>query len=351
MTIQFYTLIFFFIYGAYVYSVKFLNESDAKKTNYLCITFLILISAFRWKVGGDWDAYYAISRDVNDIKLVNFKWSFVYIFINYIFNKMNLGIFGVNTLIVTIYFYSLYSLSKNLKLDFFLLTIISFTLVYFTGIMGYVRQSLALSLFCLCINFLIVKKKKLSIIFFMLSVMTHFSILIYAPFIFYNFIKKKTIILILTISILLVIFFNAPTILNVYYQFIVLESMASLGIYLRAFTLFLTVIIFITNYQKIISKSKVFNFYLKYTCGLIIFFNLFFLIYPVISSTVDRLNFFFILFQIVVIGRFCSQVIKSNNKDYLYYASFFIFLYYAILFFWLVFGDYSAYYLEYKILG
>ena len=185
----------------------------------------------------------------------------------------------------------------------------------------------------------------------MLSVMTHFSILIYAPFIFYNFIKKTTIILILTISILLVIFFNAPTILNVYYQFIVLESMASLGIYLRAFTLFLTVIIFITNYQKIISKSKVFNFYLKYTCGLIIFFNLFFLIYPVISSTVDRLNFFFILFQIVVIGRFCSQVIKSNNKDYLYYASFFIFLYCAVLFFWLVFGDYSTYYLEYKILG
>ena len=78
---------------------------------------------------------------------------------------MNLGIFGVNTLIVTIYFYSLYSLSKNLKLDFFLLTIISFTLVYFTGIMGYVRQSLALSLFCLCINFLIVKKKNYQLFF------------------------------------------------------------------------------------------------------------------------------------------------------------------------------------------
>ena len=351
MTIQFYTLIFFFIYGAYVYSVKFLNESDAKKTNYLCITFLILISAFRWKVGGDWDAYYAISRNVNDIKLVNFKWSFVYIFINYISNKMNLGIFGVNTLIVTIYFYSLYSISKNLKLDFFLLTIISFSLVYFTGIMGYVRQSLALSLFSLCVNFLIVKKKNLSIIFFMLSVLTHFSILIYAPFFFYNFIKEKIIILILTISILLVILFNASTILSVYHQFIVLESMSSKGIYLRAITLLLTVVIFIKNYKKILNKSKVFNFYLKYTCALIIFCNFIFLIYPVISSTIDRLNFFFVLFQIVVIGRFCSQVIKPNNKDYLYYASFFIFLYCAVLFFWLVFGDYSSYYLEYKILG
>ena len=98
MTLQLYTLIFLLLYGAYVYSVKFLNESDTKKINYLCITLLILISAFRWKVGGDWDAYYGISRDTNDVKKVTFSWSFVYSLINYIFYKIKLGIFGVNIL-------------------------------------------------------------------------------------------------------------------------------------------------------------------------------------------------------------------------------------------------------------
>ena len=351
MTVQFYTFIFFSLIGSYVYALKFLSNSDTKKINFFFIIFLILISAFRWKVGGDWDAYYSIYESSGNFSNLNFDWSFIYRLINSIFWILDLGIYGVNFFVSTIFFYALYSLSRSLKFDFFLLTIISFSLVYFTGIMGYVRQGLALSFLILTFNSMIKNKKKTTIIFFFITVLTHFTSVIFFPIILYYLrsnLKINLLILMLGAGVLIL---KSSGINSIIEQFVFIGDMRSIGLILRAFTLYFCVLIFIFNYKKILTKSKELNFFLYYSLLLIVFLNGAFFINPSISSITDRLNFYFISFQIIVIGRFYSVIIKSDNKNYIHYVLFLSFLYFMVFYIWLVFGYYSVFYHQYRFLG
>ena len=313
---------------------------------------MILISSFRWEVGGDWTSYYSILKQGENYKNLTLGWSFFFRLVNLVSWKLNLGIFGVNLFIATIYFYSLYKISKTLKLDFFLLTVISFSLVFFTGIMGYVRQELALSFLILAINSLFKNQKKTMLVFFIMAMMTHVSVIIFLLLILYKFRNSLRIITSVTALIFIIfIFTNSINLLSLYEQFIGVGNMRSVGILLRGITLYLCVLIFILNKRKFLSKSKDLNFFFIYNTLLIILFNILFFLIPDFSSIIDRLNFFFVMFQLLIVGRFCSVIIKANNKDYIYYTSFLITLYFIVLYIWLVFGDYSVFYHQYKFLG
>jgi hypothetical protein len=348
MTIHFYSIIFFIMFCTYAYAKKFLNNTDTKKISKYLAVILIIISSFRWNVGGDWDAYYVISQDAT-FENLNFGWSFVYRFINTLSGKLFLGIYGVNLIVSILFFYSLYKLSKTLNFDFFLLMILSYSLVYFTGVMGYVRQTFALSFLILFVNYLIEGKNIFSIIYFFISVATHSSVLIFTPVLLYVFRKSKFNIFLCITLILTFLFANFPSINNNFYQFLNVEIMSA-GIKLRLIPIFLCSIIFIFSFKKIFTKSEELNFFISYNFFLIILLNSLFIFMPFLSSIIDRLNFFFYIFQILIIGRFFLVIIKPNNKTYINYVSYISFLYFTLIYIWLVFGHYAVFWQHYDFI-
>ena len=219
MTVHLYSLIFFFIICSYIFSKKFLDDPEVIKISIYISCLLILISGFRWKVGGDWDAYYQIVLD-STFDTLSFKWSFIYRLINVLSSKLFLGIYGVNLIVTTLFFYALYKIAKTLNFDFFLLIIISYSLVYFTGIMGFVRQSVALSFLILFTSYLAKGNLKTSAICYFCALATHSSILIFAPVLIYTFRNYKYFILSILITLSFFIFFNMPIIISNINQFI-----------------------------------------------------------------------------------------------------------------------------------
>ncbi len=118
MTVHLYSLIFFLITCSYIFSKKFLDDPEVLKISIYMSCLLILISGFRWKVGGDWDAYYQIALD-SSFNNLSFRWSFIYRLINVLSSKLFLGIYGVNLIVTALFFYALYKIAKTLNFDFF----------------------------------------------------------------------------------------------------------------------------------------------------------------------------------------------------------------------------------------
>ena len=95
MTLYLYVSIFFTIFCFYLICSYKPSYKSRDIIEYLIIILLILISTFRWKVGGDWISYYDVYQR-SDLKQLTFEWSFVYELLNYLSKKMMLGVWGVN---------------------------------------------------------------------------------------------------------------------------------------------------------------------------------------------------------------------------------------------------------------
>ena len=350
MTVHLYSLIFFFITCSYIFSKKFLDDPEVLKISIYMSCLLILISGFRWKVGGDWDAYYQIALD-SSFNNLSFRWSFIYRLINVLSSKLFLGIYGVNLIVTALFFYALYKIAKTLNFDFFLLIIISFSLVYFTGIMGFVRQSVALSFLILFTCHLTKGNYKISLIYYFCALTTHSSVIIFAPILIYVLRGYKYLIFLILVAILIFIYLNISIITSNINQFLNIGDMVSAGIRLRLIPLMICSFIFIFFSKKILTKSKDLNYFIIYNFILIIILNSAFILLPFLSAVIDRFNFFFFIFQIIIIGRFFLVIEKNNSDSYLINASFVGIFYFTMFYIWLVFGHYSVFWQQYNFLN
>lgn len=340
MTIFFYTSIFCLLLSSYILIKKNFDE-------YFIFFSLILtvIAGFRWDVGGDWDTYLMIYERSN-YQIINFEWSFLFELINFIFKYFNLGIFSVNIFISLLFFYSLYRISKSLKFDLLLVLIVAFSLIYFNGIMGYVRQTLALSFFIISLEFYFKNKTIHSIILFIFALLTHISVIIFMPIFLYK-LKNNKIFTFIFISTIIYFLYAHGVVINTVFEQFIQKSFFSYGAIFRLIPLLLCNLILILFHKKILSDEKNINFFLIYTLIISMLMSLILIIAPKFSALIDRLNFYFIIFQIIVIGNLFLKVI-NKNKNYLHFAIIFSIFYFASLFFWLCFGDYSIFYLNYN---
>jgi hypothetical protein len=348
MTIYIYTLIFFIPLLTYIYQyTKNIGIENDKLYEFISL-FLILISSFRWQVGGDWQTYNIIYETI-DITSINFRWSFLFSFINYFFSILQLGIFGVNFFVSSIFFLALYRLGKLLNFDLLLILIISISLIYFNGIMGYVRQSISLTLLIFSIVYIFEDKKFFSLVFFILSILNHKTAIIFFPiyiFIFY----KNLIFIFLTISIMILgLIFALDTLLISFNEFII-KGFVSNGAIFRSIPLFICCIFYIYFRKKILFKSKHVKVIIDYMCFLSIILVLTTFLFKDWSAFSDRLIFYMSIFQIMVIGVIFSQVIKINNRLYLHSTILVSAGYFFITYSWFLFGDYSIYWLDYNFL-
>ena len=90
MTLYFYLSIFLItIFSYIIVEKKIINIQKDDIYKFLAII-LCLIASFRWQVGGDWETY-LITYDRSGFDEINFNWSIVFEFINYIFSSLNTG--------------------------------------------------------------------------------------------------------------------------------------------------------------------------------------------------------------------------------------------------------------------
>lgn len=348
MTLYFYLSIFFVSIFSYIIVEQKKINIDKNDIYKFLVILLCLIASFRWKVGGDWETY-LITYERSRPDLINFNWSIIFELLNYIFASLKTGVYGVNLLVSSLFFIALYRLSNSIKFDLLLILMISISLVYFTGIMGYVRQTLALILFMLSLDFHYKNKKKASLIFYTLSIFTHVAAIIFLPIYLFTYFKNlKALILIFIISLFcLILGFD---ILKIAFNEFVRKGMISFGALFRAIPLLICCIIYVLFREKLLSNLKKFKFVTDYLFLIsVILVSLIFLSASV-SAIADRLSFFMVIFQIFVIGLFFKNVIKPDNIDYLYYAIFTSISYFLLTFLWFIFGDYSIYWLDYNFL-
>ena len=190
MTIYLYISLFVILLFAFI---LFETKKIKVKRNYIFIflsILLILISSFRWKVGGDWETYLSVFERAtySDPQL---KWSLTFEIINSFIALIGGGIYGVNLIIASLFFISLYRLGRILNFDLILLLLITFSLVYFNGVMGYVRQTLCLTFLIFSAEFLVRKKNYLFTLLYILSLTTHISAIIFAPIYFFIHFKNS----------------------------------------------------------------------------------------------------------------------------------------------------------------
>ena len=321
-----------------------INKDDIYK--FLAIL-LCLLASFRWKVGGDWETY-LITYERSQLEMINFNWSIIFEFLNYFFSLLNTGVYGVNLTVSSLFFIAIYRLSKSLNFDLLLMLVISVSLIYYTGIMGYVRQTLALTFIIFSLDLHLRNKKNLSIILFSLSTFTHISIIFLPIFLSFYLKNFKTLILIIIISILCLIL--GFSIFKVAFNEFILKGMISMGAIFRSIPLLICCLIYILFRKSFFVNFKNFEFIIFYLFLLSIILIILTFLSPSLSAIADRLSFFMTIYQILVIGLLFKNVIKPNNNFYLHYAIFVSIFYFLVTFTWFIFGDYSIYWLDYRFI-
>ena len=348
MTIYLYFSLFLILLYFFI-SLEIKKINSDRNSIFIFLSILLsLISSFRWKVGGDWVNYLYVFETAGDNNF-QFEWNLTYELLNYFFSYIDSGIYGINLFITSTFFLALYRLGKVLNFDLILLLLISFSLVYFNGIMGYVRQTFCLTFLIFATEFLVRKKNYQATIFFILSITTHISAIIFAPiFLFIYFRNLRSIVFIIFILSLVIIIYS-NTFVVAFEQFVRIRR-NSLGSMFRAIPLIMCCFIYLKYRKEIITSARNFNFLIDYFFGLSILMSLITFILPSFSTISDRLSFYLIIFQIIILGQFFKKVVQNDNRKYIHSVIFVSVSYFLLTFTWLIFGNYSIFWLDYNFL-
>ena len=328
--------------------------------NRLYIFFLIIFFifiGFRYEVGADWTAYknlhligYKHLDDYFDIYNF-FIYDYGYIFISYIgsFISKTEAIF-FNLFASALFVTSLHLFIKEYNQKFITL-VISFPILITIVNMGFTRQSISISLLMISILLFLKKNFIISLFILLIGFSFHKAIIIILPFYLLSiFFEKtpnlKTILLIsITILFLGIIIYLSKTQMEAYFNYYFLNRINkfSLGAFYRNGIFVIPSLIFlffIYNLSKSILE-RCFYFFVS-------LFVIFIFLYTFINSTLaDRIGFYFIPFQIFLYNR----VILSLNyrTNVLLFKILIIIIYFICLLAWLFFGNFSSYWIPYKL--
>lgn len=336
----------------------YLFNNELKYRNvffFMIFSFIFFFCAFRYNVGGDWKRYLHLF-DNNQIFLKDFflKKDGIFFYLSNFSKSIIKNIFFNNLINSMIFFLSIlpfliFKKNPALSLTIFL------PLGVFILHMGFIRQSLALSLIMLSIYLYEQKFFYKSFFFIILSIGFHFSAILFLFVILFHYlnlkVKYKYFILLAVITNLLIIFF---TIFKYYFN-INFELNTFSQDYLYSFKLIQSYIIdnestspglFYRLIPTLLSFFFILFFFNKENetdCWILFFYLLILSIFVCISlgffTLADRLNFYTLPFQIIIF-LFVLEKINDPLIKNLYIYSLELF-YLSILIIWLLFSKYS----------
>jgi len=120
-----------------------------KNLRYICAFFfsciLVIVIGLRFKIGGDWDAYFGMVQDATSLEDAISRTEPAYGVLNFIANQTNLGVAFVNLICAFLFVYGLVRFSFAQPLPWLAISIaIPYLLIVVA--MGYTRQSVAIGL-------------------------------------------------------------------------------------------------------------------------------------------------------------------------------------------------------------
>ena len=341
--------------------------SNKNKNQYILIFiifFIFLFSAFRGDVGGDHKLYVFrfFEKDFNIENIFQSR-EFIYYQFTWVIKIIFNDFFYFKIFSSILFFVPLYIFLRKTNSDLIGLIIIlpfGIFLLHF----GYIKQSIAFSITLLL--FLSINQNKIidSILLFIFAIFTHITSFIYIfPLLFIILFKfkifqnyEKIIILffytlLLFLLIIFIYLIKSENIIN--YLFIFPEfisrlikvylinlthygkEMTSIGILYRLIPSVFAIILSIYFYKKNILNCNTNLFY---------FYNFIFIIVIIFSFSgfstfADRLHFYFILFQILILSRTNKLFLSIKNK--ILSDIFIILLVLIPMIFWLYFSKFS----------
>lgn len=313
----------------------------------LVIFLLTIFIGFRNEIGGDWihyEKFYYNIPNLNFNSIINS--SLVYVYINQISHYLGTQIIGVN-FICAIFFMLSLSIFLNNTENKWLALAISFPIIIIILGMGYTRQGLAFSFSLLLIKALEDKNLLKSIIYIILSVLSHKSALFISSFLLFLFFwyHKKYIFILLSILIPIffaILFWNYYKHL-VYFYAGVGQHMFSYGSLPRSLLILFFGIFFIIYKKKFKNMSGYQIFVYTAFSYMIIFL---FPLSVITSIAADRILFYLYPLKLVFMS-------FANLKDKTIKLITFILssTYLLYLITWISFGKNSSSWVPYKFIG
>ncbi len=281
-----------------------ITKNTKLSLKFIFLFFLTVFIGLRHEVGGDWDIYlYDFYNNVEhfDILKLDYVRDFGYELISYFSFKLNIGIYGLNFILATIFVFAINKFSLELKNNYWLIILISFPYLIVIVAMGYTRQAAAFSFVLLSICNINERKLILFLLNSLLAILFHKSSAIMLPIIFISFfrfnLKNLFIFSLLFITSMLIIYPEIDRISSGYLnQF---SQYKSSGVVYRISLNILAGLIFVIFYKKLKFDSS-FNKLL-----IIVFFINCFLFFLIdnYSTFVDRIIIYFTFIQLVVFSR------------------------------------------------
>ena len=289
---------------------------------YIYLFLLIIFVGLRHEVGGDWFQYIEVYKEsLNNFNFVNLslRSDYLYGMLNYLF-----GLYFVTIHPLNLFFSMLFILSLNYFLDkeddYLLALVGSIPFFIYIVSMGFTRQAISISFMLIILKILPANKYFFSLFLSILAIGFHKSFLVFNV-VFIAFAKKNIfflfIIFIFTISIFIA---GYSHFIRLYYYYSG-EGIhfISYGAFYRVFINLIFATIFLIFSKQLSNNNN--ERFLYIIISMLIFFSLIFV--PNYSSLIDRINFYFIPIQLIVLMRINRLFI--NKKNYLYAKLIFLF--------------------------
>lgn len=327
----------FLLFIIFLNFISFRNSIYSKTILPFIMILLWLFIGFRYEVGGDWAGYIDVFNQINSYPFVLGR-DFGYYVLNILAAKFGFGIVFVNAMCASIVCLFLYLSLRKLSYPFAsLLYLFPFAIVVI--VMGFTRQGAALSI--LLFGFMLFAYEKRYLAFLacvLLGSLFHTSVLLMLPLVAFGFkFKLKYTLILCAVVGLAFISLYFYGVFDKFVYYITHDDYHSKGAIFRAGLHLLPVFIYIF-YRKQIIKFDL-NFILldaMSICIAVLFILSFYL-----STPVDRIMYYFYIYDIVILdcllrlnGGFKQKIILFLLSGYniLLFGIWYFYSYYAINF-------------------
>ena len=176
---------FLFVFWGLCVILALLNIDKSRKQQLLIVFFLCSLAFFftgtRWEFGGDWDFYYAYYRNVRELDFHgdSFEFDYGWVLFTYIIKTLFSSYVVFQFFIASIIFFCVYKGIKGLSY----VPVLSY-MIYFSmqnGGIGYVRTTVAASIFLFAYVFVAKKQFKPYLITVLFATSIHFASIMALP--------------------------------------------------------------------------------------------------------------------------------------------------------------------------
>jgi hypothetical protein len=310
--------------------------------------FLTIYIGFRHEIGGDWDTYNTLFNriaNLNFLELLNMRYEFGYILLNWLISKIDLGIYYVNFIIAIIFVSGLMIFCYNQPYKW-LGVLISTPYLINVVAMGATKQSASIGF--VLIAYVLWQKQKsiyliLALIFF--AFLFHKSAIL-LTLLTLPLIKKNNLVLIMSLGIFISFFqfYSLFVEYKAYFFNHIRQAVAKGALIKISMNLLCSAIymIFIFNNQKFKSDK-----YLYLMISITIF--LLFVSIPFASAAAERFSLYFIPIQIVALTR-SLYLIKDSFLKSIFLNSI-VLGYFCVFIVWFYFSYHTYMHVPYKFIA